>query len=126
LKDTVSPKDHQLERKLYGDIACMVSSFTFKYSKWNNQKNSERKFIFQAKETLVWGEIEEEEADKENQMNASNDPSNNTNARDVDANGVEESECEEDSVRKNMLILPHSNFNTRYGRLVSIKRGPAF
>ncbi len=43
-----------MEDKLYKDMAGMVSSFSFSWSKWNNQKHSERKCVFRAKETLTW------------------------------------------------------------------------
>lgn len=57
-------KDAPVERKLYKDMSRLVSAFSFSWSKWNNQKHHEKKFVFRAKGTLSWEhELEAVEAE---------------------------------------------------------------
>lgn len=58
-----------MERKLYKDISRLVSGFSFSWSKWNNQKHHEKKFVFRAKGALSWTPTEAlEAAEKEEEI----------------------------------------------------------
>jgi hypothetical protein len=50
--EIVTGKDYQFERKWYREMSELVPSFSFCYSKWNNQKHFEKKIVFGIKETL--------------------------------------------------------------------------
>lgn len=67
MMDVVISKDGVVERKLYKDISRLVAGFTFSWSKWNNQKHHEKKFIFRAKGTLSW-DSEPELPEKEEEV----------------------------------------------------------